>query len=76
MRGRLAESLLEERGKHAASGQSQKVVPQVGAAATNSYPAPISDSREAPAPWKTGQKKRHAHKEAQHLRGQTMDGYQ
>lgn len=37
MRGRLAESLLDELGKHAASGQSQKGLPQVGVAATNSY---------------------------------------
>lgn len=76
MRGRLAESLLDEPGKHAASGQSQKVLPQVGAAATNSYPAPLSDTREAQPQWKTGEKKRHAHEEAQHLRGQTMDEYQ
>lgn len=76
MWGRLAESLLDEPGKHAASGQSQEGLPQVGAAATTSHPAPISDTREARPGWETWQKKRHPHEEAQHLRGQTMDEYQ
>lgn len=45
MQCRLAESLLDEQGKHAASGQSQKGLPQVGAAESNLYPGFICDTR-------------------------------
>lgn len=45
MQSRLAESLLDEQRKHAASGQSQEGLPQVGVAETNSYPGFISDTR-------------------------------
>lgn len=45
MQCRLAESLLDAQRKHAASGQSQKGLPQVGVAETTSNPGFIRDTR-------------------------------